>query len=319
MGQIRWPKKLTKVIPAGVVAILILLGLLLRGYHLYLLNEILIMAIFAYGFSLLFSHAGYLSFGHAAFYASGGYTVALMFKHVHDSTWLALLAALVVTAIVAGAIGFLSVRLGRIYFALLTLGFAQMIFAVAFRSRFTGGDDGLPGIPAGSLDCGFSKISLASPVTYYYFTLVIFILCVFITWRIIHSPFGYTLRSIRDNPERATFIGINVLKYARIIFLISALFAGLAGALFVPLTKYASPALAHFETSGDPVMACLIGGLYTFSGPFVGAAIYTVLKSYLMTAVGNYPLVMGPILLVLVLFLRSGVMGFLSERLGRSL
>jgi branched-chain amino acid transport system permease protein len=308
-----------KALPAVVVLILAILGLVLKGYHLYLLNEILIMAIFSYGFSLLFSHSGYLSFGQAAFYSSGGYTVALVYRHLSDSTLLALLLAIVITGIISFVIGFLSVRLGRIYFALLTLGFAQMIFAVVFRSRFTGGDDGIPGIRPGNLDFGFFNISLSSPVNYYYFTLFLFVICVFITYRIVHSPFGYTIRSIRDNPERATFVGINVLKYARIIFVISAIFAGLAGALYVPLAKYASPSIAHFETSGDPVMACLIGGLYTFSGPFVGAIVYTVLKSYLMTAVGNYPLVMGPILLLLVLFFRKGIMGSISDRIGKTL
>ncbi|MEM2983199.1 MAG: branched-chain amino acid ABC transporter permease [Candidatus Bathyarchaeia archaeon] len=308
-----------KVISTGIILILALLGIFLKGYHLYLLNEILIMAIFSYGFSLLFSHSGYLSFGQAAFYSAGGYTVALMYRHVGDSTWIAFLAAIFVTFVISSIIGFLSVRLGRIYFALLTLGFAQMIFAVVFRSRFTGGDDGIPGIRPGPLDFGLFEISLTSPTNYYYFTLVLFLISVFIIHRIIHSPFGYTIRSMRDNPERATFIGINVLSHARIVFVISAIFAGLAGALYVPLAKYASPALAHFETSGDPVMACLIGGLYTFSGPFVGSIVYTVLKSYLMTTVGNYPLVMGPILLFLVLFFRNGIMGFIAEKIGKNL
>jgi branched-chain amino acid transport system permease protein len=276
----------------------------LSRFYIYLFSGIFIMALFAYGFHLLFTYAGYISFGHAAFYAVGGYTVALMYKHVSDSVWLAFLMALVSSAFIGAIIGALSVRLNKIYFAFLTLGFGQLIYTVIFRWRsFTG-----------ILDFGFFQVSLKPLVNYYYFTLVIFLLCIFVMWRIVNSPFGYTLMSIRDNQERSSFTGVNVLKYAWIAFVISSMVTGLAGALMVPLCGMAYPELSFWSSSADPILATLIGGAFTFSGPFVGSACYVLIKSYLMSTIGNWAIVLGLILLVLVLFFRSGIMGFFSQR-----
>lgn len=307
---------LSVIIPLiSVVMFLFFSPAFLSSYYLYLFSGIFIMALFAYGFHLLFAYAGYISFGHAAFYAVGAYTVALMYKHVGDSVWLAFLAALATSAIIGAIIGALSVRLGKIYFAFITLGFGQLIYVVIFRWRsFTGGDDGIPGVMRGSLDFGFFQVSLEPLVNYYYFTLVIFLLCIFVIWRIVNSPFGYTLMSIRDNQERASFTGVNVLKYAWIAFVISSMLTGLAGALMVSLCGMAYPELSFWSSSADPILATLIGGVFTFSGPFVGSASYVLIKSYLMSTIGNWTIFMGAILLVLLLFFRSGIMGFFSQR-----
>jgi branched-chain amino acid transport system permease protein len=303
------------ILLAAVVMFLFALPVFLRSFYIYLFSGIFIMTLFAYGFHLLFTYAGYISFGHAAFYAVGAYTVALMYKHVSDSVWLAFLMALATSAFIGAIIGALSVRLNKIYFAFLTLGFGQLVYTVIFRWRsFTGGDDGIPGVMRGTLDFGFFQLSLRPLVNYYYFTLVIFLLCIFVLWRIVNSPFGYTLMSIRDNQERSSFTGVNVLKYAWLAFVISSMVTGLAGALMVSLCGIAYPELSFWSSSADPILATLIGGAFTFSGPFVGSACYVLMKSYLMSTIGNWAIALGLILLVLVLFFRSGIMGFFSQR-----
>ncbi len=311
-----------KAYPIGVIAFvsIVILGslpLFATSFMVYLFNEILISALFGYGFYLLFSHAGYLSFGQAAYFALGAYSVALIYKYVSPSTWLAFFSAIVISAVVALILGYFCVRLGKLYFAFLTLGFAQMIYTIVFRWRsFTGGDDGLPGVSRGDLNFLFFRIPLEPPIHYYYFSLVIFILLVFIMRRLVKSCFGLTLRSIRENIERTSFVGINSRNYALIAFVISGIYCGIAGALHVSLTKMAYPELSYWSTSADPVFIILIGGIYSFSGPLVGAIIYVLLKTYLMTLIGNWVLFMGIILLLMVLFFRSGVIGTLQKRLG---
>jgi len=300
-----------------VIILLWICPLFLPSFVLYLLNETLIYGLFSYGFYLLFSQAGYLSFGQAAYFAVGAYSVALMYKHVTLTIWLPFLTVIIVTAIVATVLGFLSVRLGTLYFAFLTLAFAQMIYAIVFRwTSFTGGDDGLPGVPRGLVDIGFLKIDLESPLYFYYFTLLIFIVLAFVLRKLVTSSFGLTLRSIRDNIERTSFIGVNPQRYLLIAFVISAIYCAIAGALHASLTKMAYPELSYWSTSAEPIIMTLIGGIYTFSGPFFGALIYIFLKTYLMTIIGNWVLFLGIILLIMVRFFRKGVMGFIEEKWG---
>jgi len=303
-----------------VVTLLVIGPVFLPSFGLYLLNEMIIYGLFSYGFYLLFSHAGYLSFGQAAYFALGAYSIALMYKHVTVTIWLPFLTAIVVTTIVATILGFLSVRLGALYFAFLTLAFAQMIYAIVFRWRsFTGGDDGLPGVSRGIVDFYVIKVDLESPVHFYYFTLVIFVGLTFVLRRLVTSSFGLTLRSIRDNIERSSFTGVNTQRYLLIAFVISSLYCSIAGALHASLTKMAYPELSYWSTSAEPIIMTLIGGIYTFSGPFFGAVIYIFLKTYAMTLIGNWVLFLGIVLLVIVLFFRKGVMGFIEERLGVNL
>lgn len=289
----------------------------LSSFGLYLLNEILIYGLFSYGFYLLFSHAGYLSFGQAAFFALGAYSVALMYKHVTLGIWLPFLTVIALTAVVAIILGFLSVRLGTLYFAFLTMAFAQMIYAILFLwTRVTGGDDGLPGVSRGVLDFYFLKIDLESPLLFYYFTLIIFMVLIFILRRLVSSSFGLTLRSIRDNSERTSFIGVNPQRHLLVAFVISAIYCAIAGALHASLTKMAYPELSYWTTSTEPIIMTLIGGIYTFSGPFFGTVVYIFIKTYLMTIIGNWVLFLGIILLIIVLFFRKGVMGFIEEKWG---
>lgn len=302
------------------VSLIILLGLLpffAPSFVLYLMNEVLVYAIFSYGFYFLFSHVGYLSFGNAAYFALGAYSVALVYKSGISAIWFPFLTAIAVTFIAATALGYLSVRLTKVYFAFLTMSFAQMIYTILFLwQSFTGGDDGIPNVPRGVVDIHFVKISLESPNNYYYFSLILFGSLILLLRKLVHSYFGLTLRSIRENTERASFVGLNIHRYVLIAFIISALYSGIAGALQASLTKMAYPELSYWSTSGEPILMALIGGVYAFSGPFVGALIYILLKTYLMSMIGNWMLFLGCVLLVLVLFFRSGVMGYFEQKEG---
>jgi branched-chain amino acid transport system permease protein len=304
----------------SVVILLCASPVFIPSFGLYILNEALIYGLFAYGFYLLFSHAGYVSFGQAAYFALGAYSVALMYKYVTHTIWLPFLTAITVTAIVAFILGFLSVRLGALYFAFLTLSFAQMIYAIIFQWRsLTGGDDGIPGISRGVIDIYFVRFDLESPIIFYYFSLLVFIILILVLRKLVESSFGLTLRSIRNNIERTTFVGINPERYVLVAFVISSIYCGIAGALHASLTKMVSPELSYWSTSGEPIMMGLIGGIYSFSGPFIGAIIYIFLKTYLMTKIGNWMLFLGIVFLMIVLFFRRGVMGFFEHKLGAKL
>jgi len=302
-----------------VVILLLVCPLFVNAFHLYLLNEVLILAIFTYGFSFLFSNTGYLSLGPAAIYGVGAYAVSLLLKHVTPSLYFSFFGAVLISGLVSLIIGIFCVRLGRWYFSMLTLAFAQMIYAIIFRWRtLTGGDDGLTSVPRPPLGL-LLRVSLDSQRGYYYFTLAVFLIAVVVMWRLYASNFGYSLRCIRDNADRAGFIGINVRTYALIAFVISGLFSGLAGALHAPLARIASPDLAYWTTSLEPTLASLIGGIYTFTGPLIGSLIYVFLKAYAISLFQNWTLLMGLALLIIVLFLRNGVMGFLSHKFGWNL
>jgi branched-chain amino acid transport system permease protein len=303
---------------SGAVCLLCVCPLFLPSFGLYLLNEILVYSLFSYGFYFLFSHAGYLSFGQAAYFALGAYSVALVYKYWGPVVWLPFLTVMVVTCAVASALGYLSVRLGKLHFAFLTLAFAQMIYSIIFRWRsFTGGDDGIPGIPRGIVDVYFTSFSLESPVLFYYFSLTVVVALVFALRSLTESSFGLTLRSIRDNPERSRFTGVNVERHVLLAFVISAVYCSVAGALHASLTKMACPEMSYWTTSAEPIIMTLLGGTSTFSGPFVGTMIYVLLKTYFMTAIGNWVLFLGVVLLCAVLLFPKGFMGFVESYLAR--
>jgi len=184
-------------------------------FYLVILGEALIMSLLALSFNLLFGYMGQLSFGQAAFYGLGGYTVAMLLTKAHFNFWLTLLAGVAVASIIGLIVGYFCVRLRGIYFAILTLAFGQLIFVIIYKWHdFTGGDDGIQGV--------FPPGILKSPIVYYYFILIIFIASAYIIWRIINSPFGHTLKAMRENSERTEFLGINIARYQLIAFVIAA-------------------------------------------------------------------------------------------------
>jgi branched-chain amino acid transport system permease protein len=282
--------------------------LYLSEFYLTVLCEALVMSMLALSFNLLFGYMGQLSFGQAAFYGLGGYTVAMLMTKVHFNFWLSLLAGILVAATIGLIVGFFCVRLRGIYFAVLTLAFGQLIFFIVFKWHdFTGGDDGIQGV--------FPPDYIKSPANYYYFLLIIFLVSTFILWKIIHSPFGQTIVSMRENSERTEFLGIHIAKYQLITFVIAAAFAGLAGAIWVPFYRSVAPSYLTWIKSGEPVMAAILGGPSLFFGPVLGMFIMTFFHSWVLGFTIYWPVVMGALILIIIFFLPGGILGFAQEKL----
>jgi branched-chain amino acid transport system permease protein len=303
---------------ALLILVLFLLPLVLRDYLLYLAMKVAILSLFALGFNLLLGYSGLLSFGQAGFFAVGAYTCALILMAVPVLP-LGILGGTVAAGLTAALLGFLSVRHTRIYFSMLTLAFGMMIFSVAWKWReVTGGDDGLVGVPRAPLAIpGLFSISVDTMAHYYYVVLVLTLLAVWVLHRVVRSPLGLALRATRDSEQRAAFAGIPVTAYRLIAFTVAGLYAGLAGSLLPPLDGAVTPVVAHWTTSAEPVLATLLGGIHTFSGPIVGAALLIILKDIIVRFTVYWSLVLGVIVVVLVMGFRGGVVSIVEAWVGR--
>ena len=255
-----------------------------------------------------------MSFGQAAFFAIGGYVCAKILLAV-PSLLLGVISGIVAAGVVALIIGFLCVRHTEIYFSMLTLAFGMMIHSIIWKWRsVTGGDDGLVGVPRAPLEIpGLFSTDMADLTRYYYFVLVLVVLGIFAIWRVVRSPLGLTLQGIRDSETRVTFIGLSVVKYRLISFTIAGIAFGLAGALMVPLGRSASPAIANWTFSAEPVIATLLGGAFTFAGPIVGAFLFYIIKEIVVIFTGYWMMTLGVIVLALVLGFRGGVVSVIQK------
>jgi len=279
-----------------------------------LATQVLIFGLFALGFNLLYGYTGLLSFGHAAYYGLGAYGTGIALAKLQvGSLWAGLGAGVLLAAAGGAVIGYFCLQRRGIYFAMLTLAFAQLLYFIAFHlPDWTGGDDGLRGIPQLKLELGASSFSLDSTLGFYYFSYALVGLAVAGLKRILDSPFGAVLQAIRENRDRAVACGYDVNRVRLLSFVFSALFAGLAGSLdALRLTVVPIEAL-YWTTSGQVVMMTLLGGAGTFFGPFVGAATFLVLEDRLSVFTESWPLVIGVIFSAFVLFLPSGIWGTLT-------
>ena len=282
-------------------------------FAVLLLTEILIFSLFALSFNLLFGYTGLLSFGHAAFFGIGGYAAALTIQHWGLSMLPVLATGILAAAIGAMVIGFFCVRLNEIYFAMLTLGFGMMVFTVAHQWRgVTGGSDGITGFELPQLNLLLAKLSLFSPVSFYYFTVVVFLLSALVLWLVVRSPFGLILTSMRENSQRVAFIGINTTLYRWLAFVIAGMFAGLAGALFGCYDRMASPTMVHWTMSAKPVLMTILGGSRIFLGPVAGAIIFFLLEHFITQYTQSWMIFLGAILVPIVIFFPRGVLGTLA-------
>ena len=296
--------------------LLLLVPLFAGRFYQYLLTQIFVASLMAIAFNLLLGTTGLLSFGQAAFFGVGAYTVGLLLTKAGFGTLPALVLSPVVAAAVAGVIGFFCVRLSGVHFAMLSLAFGQLIFAVVFKwYGFTGGDNGIQGIPIKPISvAGLAGVDIGSTQAMYYFVLVVVGLSVELLRRIRSSPFGATLKSIRENGQRASYLGVNIQLYQWTAFVVAGAFTGLAGGLYALMEKSISPEIIHWTKSAEPVLMTIIGGIYTFVGPAVGAVVYIILNSYLVAWTEKWALVLGLVLLTLVLLLPGGVVGFVNEK-----
>lgn len=291
-------------------AVLVLIGLVAPfvAYPVFLM-KVLCFALFACAFNLLLGYAGLLSFGHAAFLATGGYVTGYLLSSYPALT--PEMGILVGTAAAVGVgtiFGMLSIRRQGIYFAMVTLALAQLMFFFFIQAPFTGGEDGLHGVPRGEL---FGFISLRNNLTMYYFVFAVFLFGFALIQRTVHSPFGQVLKAIRENEPRAVSLGYNVDHYKLVAFIISAGLAGLAGSTKTVVFQLASLTDAHWHMSGEVILMTLLGGVGTLFGPVVGAGLVVTLQHLLaQSPLGNWvgP-ILGVIFVVCVLSFRSGIVG----------
>jgi branched-chain amino acid transport system permease protein len=309
------PRSPVKVLVwAGPIALALLaLPYVLDQYQTILLAYGLVMAIAALGFNLLLGYTGLLSFGHSAYFGVGAYVVALMVKYLHVSSMeLFLLGAIVGSVAITAVFGFVCVRYTRIFFGILTLALSQVLWSLAFKFFWvTGGTDGLR-VPTptlvGMVSGKGDKIAFLAHA-YYYYVLVIFFLCVTLMWVIVNSPFGKALQAIRDNETRAQFVGIRIWSYRWIAFMVSGIFTGIAGALWVPLNGLTTPDILFWQFSGEIVFMTVLGGFRSFAGPIVGAVVFNYLKTFAVGYTVYWQLLLGAVLVVLVLSLPTGLVG----------
>jgi len=281
-----------------------------------LATQVLIYGLFALGFNLLYGYTGLLSFGHAAYWGLGAYGTGIALAKLKlVSVWAALGAGLLLAGLGGAVIGFFCLRRRGIYFAMLSLAFAQLLYFIAFHvSDVTGGDDGLRGIQVPALHLAGLTISLDSSLAFYYFALVLVTLAVLALKRILDSPFGALLQAIRENTDRAVACGYDVRTIKLLSFVFSALFCGLAGGLDALRLAVVPVESLYWTTSGQVVIMTLLGGAGTFFGPFVGAATYLVLEDRLSVVTESWPLFIGLIFMGFVLFLPKGIWGTLLAR-----
>jgi branched-chain amino acid transport system permease protein len=298
-----------------LVSALFLLPWVAGKYPVYVAMQILILAVFSLGFNLLFGYTGLLSFGQAGFFAVGAYGCAKILLAV-PNLFLGIAGGVVAAGVAAFLLGILSVRHTRIYFSMLTLAFGMMIYSIAWKWRdYTGGDDGLVGIPRAPLEIpGLVTISMAAMEHYYYVVLVLSLAAILAMYRLVRSPLGLTLQAIRDSETRAAFAGVPVQKYRLFAFTIAGLYAGLAGALLPPLENTVTPPIAHWSTSAEPVLATLLGGVHTFSGPIVGAFLFFVIKDVVMRYTEYWLICFGIIVVAMVMGFPSGIMSIFENR-----
>src|SRR4051812_30452455 len=298
------------------------LGLLIAPFVLpYLgfapntVNRILVWGLFGIGFDILFGYTGLLSFGQSAFYGTGGFVAAYLLTETNfPDVMIALVIGMIAAGIVGWLVGLIALRRTGIYFAMITVAIAEVFFFVEFSplSNYTGGENGLPGVPTPVFNLGFTTLSFTSGWSLYDFIAVWYFIGIVVALRIVRSPVGAVFSAIRDNPLRAAAVGHDVHGYKLTAFVIAAVYAGLAGGLLGVLQGFMPPEAFTFDTSGQLVMQTAIGGIGTLFGPLLGAAVWLFLRDFLQAVVGlgsAWKLVLGLVFVLLVCFLRHGLIG----------
>ena len=288
------------------------LGILAGIYSTFYLRfgtELLILGLFALSVDIIMGYTGLVSLGPAAFFGIGAYSGALTLLKLSNSIWLALLITLVLSGTVAWLIGYLSIRIKGVYFAMLTLAFAEMFHELAFNwQSFTGGSDGLTGVPRPEIGIPPFAFSLGNPYVYFYFVLVVVTLVYHGCVRLVNSPFGRILQAIRDNEERAEFIGYDIRVFKRRSFVISGIIGGLAGSLFA-LLRFVDPEVLHWFTSAEALVMNLFGGMGTLYGPIIGAIVFLFAKDLISSYTEHWRIILGIIFVGFVLYSPQGIVG----------
>ncbi len=302
-------------------AIFVALALALAAAPLFVypvfIMKVLCFALFASAFNLLFGYAGLLSFGHAAFFGLASYVSAYTAKHWGITPELAILAGTSAGTLLGLVFGAIAIRRQGIYFAMITLALAQMVYFFSIqRPDFTNGEDGIQAVPRGHL---FGLFDLSNDMTLYWMVALIFLAAMLLLHRIVHSPFGQVLQAVRDNEQRAVSLGYRAQRYKLIAFVLSAAIAALAGATKAIVFQVATLVDVHWSMSGEPILMTLVGGMGTIFGPIVGAAVITTLQNYLVSFGSWVTVIQGAIFVICVLLFRAGIVGSIAKLVKRSL
>jgi branched-chain amino acid transport system permease protein len=311
------PRDLRAYLPHAIVWVLLLsapLWMSLVGGYTLLATRVLVLAMAAMGLNILLGYSGALSFGQAAFFGLGGYAAGETLMHLAPSTPLALLVGMLTGGIIAALLGPIAVRLRGIYFAMITIAFGQAFYFIVVNwNSFTGGEDGLLGFSRQPLRFDTMTVPLHG-LAYYYLALLCFAVVVGLIAALLRSPLGHAFIAVRENERRLQFFGVKAGTLLWIAFTISGFIAGLAGALYALLNNFISPAALHWTLSGDFVMMCVLGGMRSFWGPLLGAAIYVVAENVLSSYTDNWMSLLGLMFILIVLFFPKGVLGMLRTR-----
>jgi branched-chain amino acid transport system permease protein len=288
----------------SVVALLALPPFVLyigQPFYLDLVRRIMILAIAATSLNLILGYGGLVSFGHAAYLGVGAYAVGVLGFYGFTSGWLHMAVAVAVSALVAFAIGAVSIRTSGIYFIMITLAFSQMLYYLGISIEEFGGDDGMPS--------QFPLVDLANPVVFYYVVLVLMLLSVYVVFKIVNSKFGMALRAAKSNEARARAIGFSPYPYRLAAFVIAGAICGLAGMLYANHTRYITPDLASWQQSGDIMFMVILGGMASTAGPVLGTFALLVVEEILKGWTEHWQVFLGPLLVLSVIFFRRGLAG----------
>lgn len=286
------------------------------GGYIELGERVVVLGLAAMSVNFLLGYTGVLSFGHAAYFGLGAYGAGMTIRYLVPSTSLGLLVGMLVGTLAGAIIGPMIIRLRGVYFAMVTIAFGQVFYFIAFRwNNVTGGDDGLLGWTRMPLNFGFTTIDiLHNPRAFYYFILAVFAISVGIMAWVLRSPFGRTLIAIRENERRARFLGIPVDRHIWMSWVISCCFVSVAGALYALLNNFVDPRALYWTQSGDFVIMAVLGGMRSFWGPLIGAAIFVLLQDYLSSQTQNWMSFVGLFFVLVVLFFPRGILGAIRRK-----
>jgi len=285
------------------------------GGYTELATRIVVMGLAAMSLNFLLGFTGVLSFGHAAYFGLGAYGAAMAIKYLGAATIPAMALGVVVASLAAMAIGALIVRRRGVYFAMVTIAFGQVFYFLAFRwNSVTGGDDGLTGWHRLPINFGFATLDIfGNDKAFYYFALAVFAVCVAAMAKLIDSPFGRSLTAVRENERRARFLGVPVEFHIWLSFVISCFFVSVAGTLYALLNNFTDPRALRFDLSGNFVIMAVLGGMRTFWGPLIGAAVFVALQDYVSSRTENWMSVIGLVFVLVVRFFPRGILGMLHS------
>lgn len=301
------PNRRNLVLLLALGLALALLPVLASRFYVYLVALILVTGLLATSLNMVLGFGGMYQFHHAVFYGLGAYAAALTLNKTAIWPWLGMLAGPLAAALLSLVMGLICLRLSKLYFGMLQISLGSLVWAIVFRwYSFTGGDDGIHGISL--------PPAIASITGSYYFCLAVTLVCLFLMYRVVSSPFGQAFQAIRDNPERAAALGVPVKRHQLVGLIIAGFFGGVAGVLFVTVEGTVFPDLLFWTLSLEVLVMCLLGGWYTFLGPMLGAAIIVSLRTVVGIYTEYWTLVLGVILMLLIFFLPQGVLGYFLSR-----